>query len=129
MRQRSPAAWLMFFLPLLFITSWPSQADAQWTALTNAPAEFLDNCNLLTDGTVDLPRLQHQPLAPADARTSTAATRTARGPSIANMPNGVDTNFGCNPCTYAPLYFAYAVLADGRLVVIGGEYNTPGGAV
>ncbi|MEP6741157.1 MAG: hypothetical protein ABJB61_01560 [bacterium] len=44
------------------------------------------------------------------------------------MPNGTDTTnisgTTCAPCTYAPKYFASQVLPDGRVVVIGGEYNT-----
>src|SRR5262249_3234433 len=45
--------------------------------------------------------------------------------SLANMPNGTDTTPACMPsCPYRPLYFASAVLADGRVVVIGGEYNS-----
>jgi uncharacterized repeat protein (TIGR01451 family) len=51
------------------------------------------------------------------------------GFTVANMPNGTDTTTaggGCAPCVYAPLFFASAVLSDGRVVVIGGEYNTNG---
>ena len=125
MRHRSPAAWLLFFLPLLFITSWPSQADAQWTGLTNPPPGFLDNCNLLTDGTV----VCHEYSSNRWRRLTpdiNGSYQNGTWSSIANMPDGVDTSFGCNPCTYQPLYFASAVLADGRLVVIGGEYNPVG---
>jgi hypothetical protein len=40
------------------------------------------------------------------------------------MPNGTDTSGSCAPCVYAPLYYASAVLPDGRVVVVGGEYNS-----
>ncbi|HVV52135.1 MAG TPA: kelch repeat-containing protein [Polyangia bacterium] len=40
---------------------------------------------------------------------------------IAPMPDGVDARIGCTPCAYAPLFFASQVLADGKVVVIGGE--------
>jgi len=39
------------------------------------------------------------------------------------MPNGTDTSGSCASCVYAPLYYASAVLPDGRVVVVGGEYN------
>lgn len=125
MRHRRPASWLMFFLPLLFLTSRPSQADAQWSALTNPAPAFLDNCNLLTDGTV----VCHEYSSNRWRRLTpdiNGSYQNGTWSSIANMPDGVDTSFGCNPCTYQPLYFASAVLADGRMVVIGGEYNPVG---
>ena len=50
-------------------------------------------------------------------------------PPISPMPPGNDPSFLCTNCTYAPLYYASAVLADGSVVVVGGEYNTPGGQV
>ena len=37
--------------------------------------------------------------------------------------NGTWTKMASLPSGYAPLYFASAVLADGRLVISGGEYN------
>ena len=45
--------------------------------------------------------------------------------ATAPMPNGTDTS-GCAPCTYAPVHYASAVLPDGRVVVVGGEYNSNG---
>ena len=37
--------------------------------------------------------------------------------------NGTWTKMANLPSGYQPLYFAEAVLADGRLAIIGGEYN------
>jgi hypothetical protein len=37
--------------------------------------------------------------------------------------NGTWSKLGSMPSNYAPLYFASAVLADGRVLVEGGEYN------
>jgi hypothetical protein len=128
MRHSSLASLLTAFLVLIFVVSWPSQASAQWTALTNAPPGFLDTCNLLTDGTV----VCHEANTNRWRRLTpdiNGSYQNGTWSSIANMPDGVDTAFGCNPCTYAPLYFASAVLADGRLVVIGGEYVAGFGAV
>jgi Bacterial Ig-like domain (group 3) len=52
-------------------------------------------------------------------------------PSISPMPNGTDSsNVGgltCTPCAYGPTYFASQVLPDGRVIVIGGEYNAQDG--
>jgi hypothetical protein len=94
-----------------------------WTALKNAPPGFLDNCVLLTDGTAmchEYNTNRWHGLRP-DALGS-YANGTWDSPPIANMPNGSDPNLGCTSCTYAPLYFSSAVLPDGRVVVIGGEY-------
>jgi hypothetical protein len=41
--------------------------------------------------------------------------------------NGTWSQLASLPSNYAPLYFASAVLADGRLVVEGGEYSNCGG--
>lgn len=128
MRHKTFVFVVQLTTALLIALSWPSAAQAQWTALTNAPPGFLDNCNLLTDGTVvchEYGTNRWRRLTP----DINGSYQNGTWSSIANMPDGVDTSFACNPCTYAPLYFASAVLADGRLVVIGGEYNTPGGAV
>jgi hypothetical protein len=95
-----------------------------WTALTNAPPANLDTCLVLTDGSVMCHQyesnLWHR-LRP-DAFGS-YQNGTWDAPAIPPMPNGNDPSFGCVNCTYGPLYFASAVLRDGRAVVIGGEYN------
>src|ERR1700689_5471666 len=38
--------------------------------------------------------------------------------------NGTWSQVASLPSGYVPLYFASAVLADGRLVIVGGEYNS-----
>src|SRR5262245_15623678 len=94
-----------------------------WTPLVNAPPAFFDGCLVLTDGSVmchGYNSNQWHRLKP-DAFGS-YANGTWNNPPIAPMPNGNDPNFGCVNCTYAPLYFASAVLPDGRVIVIGGEY-------
>ncbi len=40
-----------------------------------------------------------------------------------NYINGTWTKMGSLPSGYGPLYFASAVLADGKLIINGGEYN------
>jgi uncharacterized protein (TIGR03437 family) len=45
--------------------------------------------------------------------------------AFGNYINGTWSRTAPMPPGYAPLYFSSAVLADGRVVVIGGEYNSP----
>jgi hypothetical protein len=45
------------------------------------------------------------------------------------MPNIPDPTNPANMVPYAPLYYASVVLPDGRVVVMGGEYNGPSGQV
>lgn len=94
-----------------------------WTALTNAPPDNLDTCLLLTTGSVMCHQfnsnLWHRLTPDAFGSYKNGTWNT---PAIPPMPNGNDPSFGCVNCTYAPLYYASAVLPDGRAVVIGGEY-------
>ncbi|MEO8084728.1 MAG: hypothetical protein ABI780_12970, partial [Ardenticatenales bacterium] len=93
-----------------------------WTALANPPNAFLDNCNLLTDGRVMChvsETNRWRVLKPDDFGSYVNGSWSFS----ADMPPGNDASFGCVNCTYAPKYFDNALLADGRLVVIGGEYN------
>jgi len=107
---------------LLMTAGAAGTVEAGFTPLTNAPPAFLNSCLLLTDGSVMcqgyFSNTWHR-LTP-DAFGS-YVNGTWDTPSIAPMPDGTDTRIGCNPCTYAPLFFASQVLPDGRVVVIGGE--------
>lgn len=101
-----------------------------WTALTSAPPANLDTCLLLTNGDVmchGYATNQWHRLRP-DAFGS-YQNGTWDSPAIAPMPNGNDPSFGCVNCVYAPIFYASAVLPDGRAVVIGGEYNGASGQV
>jgi len=92
----------------------PGVARAQWSTLTNAmPNNNPDTCLLLTDGTVMCHEYNTQHwhrLVPDPFGSYQNGTWDPSGITIADMPNG-----------YAPLYFASAVLPDGRVVIIGGE--------
>jgi hypothetical protein len=95
-----------------------------WTPLTNAAPSFLDTCLLLTDATV----MCHQYSSNQWHRLSpdingSYVNGTWDTTPIANMPNGNDPVSGCNNCTYQPVFFASSVLANGQVIVIGGEYN------
>jgi hypothetical protein len=80
-----------------------------------------DTALLLTDGTVlvhDLVTTKWFRLTPdIKGRYDTAGATGAKWSAYFPFPN-----IGGKP--YAPLYFASAVLADGRLIVEGGEYVT-----
>jgi Ca2+-binding RTX toxin-like protein len=94
-----------------------------WTSLANAPPAFVDTCNLLTDGSImchEYGSNHWHRLRPDDF--GSYANGLWDNPAMADMPDGNDASFGCMSCTYAPLYFSSAVLPDGRVVVIGGEY-------
>jgi len=102
-------------------------ARAQWTGLANAfPSGFASTCLLLTDGTVmchEYNTNRWHRLKPDINGSYQNGSWDVPGFTVADMPNGNDPSFGCVNCTYRPLYFASAVLPDGRVVVIGGEYN------
>ena len=108
-------------------------SQAQWTGMTNPfPSGFAQHCLLLTDGTVmchEAGTNRWHRLKPDINGSYRNGSWDVPGFTVANMPNGTDTTTpggGCAPCVYAPLFFASAVLPDGRVVVIGGEYNTNG---
>jgi|GEM_PF-596011 len=102
-----------------------------WTPLANAPPGQLDVCLLLTDATVMCLQQgtnQWHRLNPDDTGSYANGTWNVDANGVSNaippMPNGTDASIpACTTsCTYAPLYFSSAVLPDGRVVVIGGEY-------
>src|SRR3954447_7354782 len=95
---------------------------AAFTPLVNQPPAFLNSCLLLTDGSVMCQGFASNTwhrLTP-DAFGS-YLNGTWDAPPIAPMPNATDARIGCTPCAYSPLFFASQVLADGKVVVIGGE--------
>jgi hypothetical protein len=90
-------------------------AAQTFTAITNVPAGASPGVALvLTDGRViteDADLGTWHTLTP----DNTGSYRTGTWTTIAKMPAG-----------YTPLYFASAVLPDGRLIAEGGEYNGGG---
>src|SRR5580693_5859756 len=118
--QQNPEAWSQFLAQLPRRPTEQPQATAQpvspafggtWTAVTKAPVSGLSNPLLLTDGTVIVHVMCSQSwyrLTP-DINGNYA---TGRWWQIASLPSG-----------YGPLYFASAVLPDGRVIIQGGEYN------
>jgi Bacterial Ig-like domain (group 3) len=126
-------AWRFIFnfgLALIVLLACSGVARAQWQEVNGSAAPFsAGTCLLLTDGTVMCQQSQtnHWHRLTPDSNGSYV---NGTWSNLADTPDGTDSsNVGgatCAPCAYAPLYFASAVLADGRVVVIGGEYNTNG---
>ncbi|MEP6995216.1 MAG: hypothetical protein ABI968_11890 [Acidobacteriota bacterium] len=88
-------------------------AGAQtWTPLANQPPFGAGNPLLLTDGTV----IAHN--------TCAADWWRLTPDSGGSYVNGTWSPIASLPAGYAPLYFASAVLADGRVIIEGGEYNS-----
>ncbi len=83
----------------------------RWQKMVNQPPFNTDSANLLTDGTV----IVHQYNSPNWWRL----TPDNRGSYL----NGTWSQVASMASNYAPLYFANAVLPDGRVIVEGGEYN------
>jgi len=100
-------------LSLLALSIGVSSAIGQtWTPLKNQPATFTPGINLLlTDGTVLVQNV--------GARDWWRLTPDITGSYV----NGTWSSAGSTQVGYAPEYFASSVLADGRMVMIGGEYN------
>jgi hypothetical protein len=86
-------------------------ASARWTPLVNQPSFDTDTAMLLTDGTV----MVHEYSTPNWWRL----TPDINGSYI----SGTWSQLGSMQSNYGPLYFASAVLPDGRVLVEGGEYN------
>jgi hypothetical protein len=88
---------------------------ATWTSLTNPPPEGLQLCLLLTDASVLCQAVRNwYRLIPDSAGNYVEGTWSL----YSSFP----------PATgYLPQAFASAVLADGRIALMGGEYNYSGG--
>src|SRR5437588_870351 len=103
------AKFIAGFFFVFLITS--AASGQNWTPLVNQPAFAASNPLLLTDGTV----IAHNACAVDWWRL----TPDNHGSYV----NGTWSQIASLPAGYGPLYFASAVLPDGRVVVEGGEYN------
>jgi hypothetical protein len=86
-------------------------ATGRWTRLVNQPTFQTDSSVLLTDGTV----MMHQ----YNSSNWWRLTPDNTGSYL----KGTWSQLASMSSTYAPLYYASAVLKDGRVLVEGGEYN------
>jgi hypothetical protein len=121
--ESNPEAWSLFLAqlpqlpadrPLATSPRALPPSGGTWQAVTTAPAGV---CNplLLTDGTV----IAHGCNTPDWFKLTpdiTGSYVTGNWSSIASLPDIGGTQ-------YAPLYHASAVLPDGRVLIMGGEYN------
>jgi hypothetical protein len=98
-----------------------------WKLITNQPPASVDTMLLLTDGTVlahELNSPNWHPLTPnlfGDYENGTWS------PTIVQMPPNPAIPAAQKGPAYGPLFFGSAVLKDGTVLVIGGEYNMGSG--
>jgi hypothetical protein len=105
------------FLPwLALLAIWANTAASQtWTPLKNMPPVDIGYIALATDGTV---------LAHARTFSSADSQWYKLTPDInGSYVNGTWSQLASMPSGYAPIDFAGGMLADGKLLVEGGEYN------
>jgi len=91
-------------------------AAQTWTALNNKPSFGASTALLLTDGTVMV--------QPTESNSIWRLTPDKTGSYI----NGTWSQLASLPSGYGPLYYASAVLPDGKVLFEGGEYNCCGGS-
>jgi hypothetical protein len=100
------------FATSILLIAGVGSANAQiWAPLANHPTFSAGNAYLLTDGRVMV--------QVTDARDWWILTPNNYG----SYAGGTWSKAASLPSGYGPLYYAAAVLPDGRVVVIGGEYN------
>jgi hypothetical protein len=91
-------------------------AGSPWQTLTHLPPFNPGAMILLTDGTV---LVQSQGPMNQGSNQWWRLTPNATGSYV----KGTWSKVASLPSSYAPLYFASAVLPDGRVIIMGGEYN------
>ena len=119
MRLRGSVALLVAAVggAVLLAAATPALAtDAGWQPLSNAPPFDPGVMLLLTDGQV---MVQDQGDSEAGTGNWWLLTPDAHG----DYADGTWTQAASMPSDYAPMYAASAVLPDGRLISVGGEYN------
>ncbi|HEX5282996.1 MAG TPA: Ig-like domain-containing protein [Bryocella sp.] len=100
---------------LFVVMAGRSFAHAQWTKVSGAPNA--STCLLLTDGTV-MCQAGEQGTAWNRLTPKNGSYANGTWTALQSLPQPSP-----NPPGYGPLYYASGVLPDGRVFVIGGEYN------
>jgi hypothetical protein len=107
------AAYVAAFCLICLVTP---RADAQtWTKLNTPPPVKVSSPHLLADGRV----IFQENDTYANLNNWYALTPDIHG----SYQNGTWSKLASTASTYCPLYYASAVLADGRFAMLGGEYN------
>src|SRR5882724_11764144 len=104
-------AWHALGITCLILAGLGTMSAQNWTPLTHQPSFAASTALLLTDGTI----MVHD----AGAQDWWKLTPDISGSYV----NGTWTQLASLPAGYSPLYYASAVLKDGRVIVMGGEYN------
>src|ERR1043166_8301238 len=94
-------------------------AAGRWQRLVNQPTFLCDTALLLTDGRVMVHQYGDPNHNGQGMNNWWALTPDANGSYL----NGTWSQLASMASNYGPLYFASAVLPDGRVIVEGGEYN------
>jgi hypothetical protein len=98
-----------------------SPQGAFWTEAATPPPVSVGAMLLLTDGRV----LVHSEPNCGGCTGNYSNWYTLTPDATGNYITGTWTKVASLPSGYAPLFFGSAVLADGKVVVQGGEYNCP----
>lgn len=93
-----------------------------WSTVNNVPAS-IDTMLLLTDGSVMAHGNQSSNWYRLIPRQSDGSYANGTWKQTASMQNDSNLTANFNGPTYAPQFFGSAVLQDGTLLVLGGEYN------
>ncbi len=108
---------LILALGLGTLLSFTARSGAQnWTPLNRQPTFPAGNALLLTDGTVMVQQMTNEVFG-------TGQWWRLTPDRAGSYQNGAWSQLATLPSGHAPLYYASAVLPDGRVVVVGGEYN------
>ena len=94
-------------------------AAGRWERLVNQPTFLCDTALLLTDGRVMVHQYGDPQHSGQGMNNWWALTPDANGSYL----NGTWSQLASMSSSYGPLYFASAVLPDGRVIMEGGEYN------
>jgi hypothetical protein len=106
----------VIYIGVMLAVSLAAQAQT-WTTLTHAPSSALGTALLMTDGTVLAQGMN------ASTGYATGTWYRLTPDSTGSYLTGTWSTRATMPSGYSPLYYASAVLPDGRLVAVGGEYN------
>ncbi|HZR56722.1 MAG TPA: kelch repeat-containing protein [Terriglobales bacterium] len=102
----------MLAFALIFLAACAEMLQAQsWQPLINQPSFSPSTALLLTDGTV----MVHD--------TGAQDWWRLTPDNMGSYVNGTWSQLASLPTGYSPLYYASAVLPDGRVIMNGGEYN------